>query len=455
MSTQPNSSVSGQILEKTTRTRVIQENEIPDFWTYIEQQTLPDAKHILYLYLVRDNKSIPYGVYSSHFPLRDGRVVPIYDREAFEQGIQSRFGGGVWRLILKCGSQKRTEARVFTGDGPTQPPPVETEHQPNLQGAKPFIQPTAADTTAQIASQAIETIAGQEHRAINLGLEMVRTAADTVKRYADHSGQPASGVAAELENEFKRAMIARMTQDPMAQLSQMLTLMRELNGNRDGNGLNLDGLRGVISFARELGLMGGAAAAGGPSSAGVEIVRTVTSIIPGAVDAFRATMEAWSAGKQAERDTAVIMSQPPGRPVMTNAVPVAPRSPFTPQTPPLPSAAAPNPSQPSPGAIVPPSTEFIEQRIVEIFRAPIPAEEAASRTLEFLHTLDGENPKASYVTLLANLGETGLVNTFHMRPLLKPATADMVRLLEFIRAFLRMHAEDLSEEATEQHTKPN
>lgn len=105
-----------------------------------------------------------------------------------------------------------------------------------------------------------------------------------------------------------------------------------------------------------------------------------------------------------------------------------------------------------------PSLEFIEQRIVELMRAPVSAEEAADHALEFLHTLDGDNPQPgkSYVLQLASAGETGLLQLFNMRPILKQATTNTPRLLEFIRAFLKLHAEDEKAQAEEANErKPN
>ena len=237
----------GKVLEKTTRTRIITESQAPDYWNYIEQQNLPDSDHVLYLYLNRDNRCIPYGRYTSHFQTRDGRLVPINDREAFEQALQARFGGGIWRLILKCGKQRKCEARVHTGDEPTLPPPVDGAAEAiggiptlTLQGASsnnPFtqhlVQPSAYGA-AQIAEKAIDTIAGQESKAVNLGLDMMSKAADVVQRFANQPPQTANGPADELQRALSAAVIARLAQDPMAQIAQFFTFMREMNSNLGG-----------------------------------------------------------------------------------------------------------------------------------------------------------------------------------------------------------------------------
>ena len=100
-----------------------------------------------------------------------------------------------------------------------------------------------------------------------------------------------------------------------------------------------------------------------------------------------------------------------------------------------------------------PSTAFIESRIIQILQQPTSAEEAADAVLMYLHTNDGPDtpPGQDSVTQLVKLGESGLVQLFNFRPKLKPATANMPRLLEFIRAFLKLYAED---QQTEQAPTP-
>lgn len=438
---------SGQVLEKTTRTRIVSESQAPDFWTYFEQQDLPAYDHLLYLYLNRDNRCIPYGQYTSHFPTRDGRLVPINDQEAFIQAVQGRFGGGTWRLILKVGKQRKCETRIFTGDGPTLPPPAEAETmQPMPQQPanpnNPFQQPRISDN-ATLAAHAIDTIAGQEHQAVNLGISMMTTAADTMKRFAARS-ENGNGADAEdeLSKALKTAMIARLTMDPLQQLAQMFSVFREVSGMAggvsNGNGVDLgkqlEQFRSVATLIRELGMVTGGGGAA-PNSTGAAIV----NMLPGIVAQGGQIAEHWRAGKEAERETAAMMMQPPPA-IPTQARP-ATAPPAAPPSPPI--LAQPRPAA-NGGTIVPPSTEFVELRIMDLFNAPISAEEAASRALEFLHTLSGANapPEASYVTQFARMGETNLVNMFNARPVLKPATGDMKRLLDFIRAFLKFYAEE-------------
>ena len=94
-----------------------------------------------------------------------------------------------------------------------------------------------------------------------------------------------------------------------------------------------------------------------------------------------------------------------------------------------------------------PSLEFIESRIVAIFQESTPAEEAANRVLEFLDTID-----PNVVEQLKSLGEAGVLNLFQSRPVLRPALANLPRLQEFIRAFLKEASEN---DPPAPGTKPN
>jgi hypothetical protein len=227
--------------------------------------------------------------------------------------------------------------------------------------------------------------------------------------------------------------------------------MREMNSNPTNGGTEIgrqmESLRSVFSIVRELGSQ-----AAPTVSTGAELLRVASNMVPGVIDGIRE----WRIGKEAERDTAVLMTQPQQRPTGPQPVPPrpAPAIPLPPVPPPQPPIAA----QSGNGA---PSTEFIESRIIElVLDVSMPADEAASRTLEFLNMLSGENAPLdrNYALQLATLGETELINLFNMRPILKPATGNMIRLAEFIRSFLKYHAEDLAEDTKaveETKGKPN
>lgn len=89
--------------------------------------------------------------------------------------------------------------------------------------------------------------------------------------------------------------------------------------------------------------------------------------------------------------------------------------------------------------------DFVDKKIIEILQRPVSAEQAADDAMAFLSALD-----ASALDQLSLLGEGGMLAFFQSRPILKAATNNMPRLVEFIRAFLKMHAEDKAAEAAGQ-----
>ena len=86
-----------------------------------------------------------------------------------------------------------------------------------------------------------------------------------------------------------------------------------------------------------------------------------------------------------------------------------------------------------------PSLEFIESKILEMFREPVSADEAADRTVAFLDTMS-----PAMVDQLRSLGEAGILRLFQSRAILQPAMQNLPRLQDFIRAFL-VHASDGAE----------
>ena len=79
-----------------------------------------------------------------------------------------------------------------------------------------------------------------------------------------------------------------------------------------------------------------------------------------------------------------------------------------------------------------PSLEWVESKIIEILREPLSAEEAADEVGAFLDRLD-----PTLMKTLSDQGEAKLIELFQARPVLRTATQNMPRLLEFIRAFLK------------------
>ena len=439
---------SGKTIETTTRQRVVEVTEpadqkSPDFWEYVRKiSTTEWAKHMVYLYRVEPKPSVPIQRSgNSYFTLPNNQTVPIGDQEELEFALAQHYGGGVFRLIVKKGPQWVAQERIEI-NAPVRAIPVPVE--PGAQGSGATVTPINGDATAQIAGKAIDTIAGQEHMAVRIGIDALNSAANVVRSFGD--GRPAPGAPADdITRQMMQVMINRMMQppqDPIELLAKVLALQAQLNPQQGG------GVTGKLLEAA-IDKFLNPVASGPAVSAGAELVRTLPSVAGYVSESIRE----WRMGMEAQRDGVMAMRAPVAagpQPTMTQSAPqVLPPRPNPTPTPP--NGAAP----PMTGA---PSLEFIEGRIIDLLRQPMSGEEAADRALEFLYTLDGENPDPgkSLVGQLASHGETGLLQLFQVRPILKQATANMPRLIEFIRAFLKLHADDQAEEGRAANDrKPN
>jgi hypothetical protein len=169
------------------------------------------------------------------------------------------------------------------------------------------------------------------------------------------------------------------------------------------------------------------------------LVRSLPTVVSGITNAITE----WRLGTEAQRDTAAMMAGKTITPA-PGVVNVAGRPAGQPSPVILP--APPAQGGPVPGA---PSYEFVESRIVKILNESETADEAASRAVDFLGTID---PGA--VAQLAGLGEGGLLNFFASRPQLKPATQNLPRLREFIQSFLKYASEGSGEPVGSEESPP-
>lgn len=417
----------------------------PDYWEFV--RSIPESEIGDYMIIL--SREDPGKVHvdsttSKFWDVPGYGPIWIADQEGLEMAVARVCGGGGYRLALK---RRKTSEWVcdvrFRIDLPpkqltpwyfNRPLSGQSEQNPNSNGN---IRPS--DPTTQIATRAMEMVAGQEHAAMNIGIDLFRAAGEVLKHPAQNP----------LGDELMRSLLARAINppaqpDPIELLTRVMTLQERVNpaGNNGGNPIMnriLD-----VAVTRLLEPVNVSPAV----SAGAEIVRSLPSIAGQFVEGIRE----WRLGKEAERDSVIAMQQPPQPPTQRGQPPPSVA------TPPILRPATPLPSvNPAVGGIVPPSTEFVESRIVQIFQAPISAQEAAERALEFLYTLDGENtpPEQSYVENLARMGETGLAQLFQARPILKVATANTPRLLDFIHAFLRVYQEDKKADEENAAGKPN
>lgn len=435
---------ASQVVETTTTRRIRpadanQEPKPVDFWQYIAAIPAADwQKHIVYLYRVEPQPSVPLQrTGSPYLTFAGGAQIPLTDQQEIEFALAQHYGGGTFRFICKRGAQWVAQERV-TISGPVRAVTVSPDAgagAPGISTGAATILP-AGDSNAAIAGKAIDVIAGQEHQAVRIGIDALGAAAQIVRQFGD--GRPApAGPMDELQRLMLQAVIARLTADPMEQFVKMFALLRELNpaGGSGGNSLTDK----ILTTAVERFM--NPPPAGAPVSASAELMRQLPQLgsqVAESLREFRMAQEAQVKAREAEvRIVAMQRGQVAPPPAPQVIPPAIPQNAQMPNQPAGPEASA--------GA---PTMEFVERKIVEILNRPVSAEQAADDAMAFL---DPIAPGA--IDQLAQLGEQGMVQLFTARPVLKQATANMPRLIEFIRAFLKLYAEDQA--ASTAGTPPN
>jgi len=424
---------AGQVEETVTRKRIVPADVVgaqktPDFWDYIEGLKPEDwspYRHKLFIYrYVREDAPVAMDPLEKNetglLVMLDNTQVPINNREEVEFGIAQKFGGGLFRLILKRGSERVTETRVHTEGPRKMVAPIRNE------STSPTIT-TMQDATAEVAHHAINTLAGQDRVVMDVAVNAVKGAAEIVQRMSAAS----SGGGSEADQMFRLMMVKALERmmapppDPLDLLTKLLTLQAQLNPSGQANPILARVLDGAVEKLLN------PPATGPSSSAGAELVRQ----LPQVASYVSSAIAEWRAGMEAQRDTAGIMRG------------VQPSGTGRPQPNPATILPAPAAQPKAEGPVGAPSFEFIESRVVKIMSESETVEEAAENVAEFLHTMD-----SGAVAQLTALGEAGLMNFFCTRPMLKPATTNLPKLQEFIQAFLKYASEN---GATEAGAKPN
>jgi len=418
---------SPETVETVTRRRVIPANQshedekTPDLWEYVRSigKLDPSAwqKHIIYLYRVEPAPSIPLQkCTSAFFTMPNGQQVPVSDQEEVEFALAQHYGGGVFRIIVKCGAQWVTQARIPIN---TQPRaitiPLSEAGQSGVSGISGPM--TDASATAQVAGRAMDALTAQERQSAEIGFRAMETAANVMQRFSTGGGSQD-----DLTKQFMAVMMQRMLQPP-PDLLELLTKLLAVVNQLSPQGKTDDLVGTVIKAGLDRIL--NPAPTGAPVSASAELVRQLPQIgsqVAESLREFRMAREA-EARIVAMQRTGVVAAQPqPARPAPQMIPPAQPA--------------------PSNGA---PTMDFVLGKVLEIFQRPTSAAQAADDALAFLDPLDD----GKVVEQLAQLGETGLMALFQAQPILKPATSNTPRLVEFIRAFLKMHAEDVQAAAIE------
>ncbi len=415
------------IVETTTRRRIIpvseaQDSKTPELWEYLRalpQQDWP--RHMVYGYRIEPGPKVQiFRCSEPQLTMPSGRRVPIADEQELEHAITQEFGGGVFRFLVKKGPQIITAGNMEIG-APARAIRIPVDPQaPNNNGNGPqIVTPySEASATAQVAGRAMDALTMQERQSAEIGFRAMSTAAEVMQRFGQSS--PQDDVLRQVLAELREQRRGMSLGEIIAAAGSIVALFKELGilGGNPMTGQILD-----VALKR---LLEPATPAGSPVNTGAALVQMLPTLGTQFVEGLR------EFAKVRENEANMMaMQRTGGAPVVT--------------TPPGPQVLPPtNPQPPSPGNGGAPSVEFVDRKIIEFLKAPsLSAEQAADEAMSFLETLD---PNA--VAQLASLGETGLLQFFSspQHPALQQATNNMPRLVEFIRAFLRMHAEDVAAE---------
>lgn len=431
----PDPPAANQTVVTTTTKQVlpIQNRATVDFWPYIEALKPEDwSKHIVYIYRTEPRVSM-YGDGASslekitgYLEIAPGKQIPFNSQEEVEIGIREKHGGKAFRLILKRGSERIAESKCSNDYPPRY-------HMPGIGGGSsdhPNITSYSdASATADVAKVAMSTMAGQERATTETAVRALDAASQVVMRMAQGTTPPPPSA---MDQAMQSMMVELMRRslnppppppapDPIEQMTKLAGLLNQFNGG--GGGAGLGPLAPIVTKFLETASdrVFNPAAASPTSSAAAELVRQ----LPGVAGYVTQAIREWRAGVEAQRDTAAMMT---GR-----SRPPAPAAP--PAAAPQPNMQPPPTQLPTPpgGEIVMPSLEFIEVKIIEIIEEGNPAEDTADDILSFIERMDSALPAQ-----LHSLGEAELLKLFQARPILQPALKNMPRLVEVIRAILRL-----------------
>jgi hypothetical protein len=410
-------SIGGETVETTTRRRVIptatSSDSKPDLWeTLYHLAANPHEweRHMLYIYRIEASGAmtpIAKGRQIVEMPVTH-KQVQVADKEELEFALRD-VSGGNYRILLKDGPQLKTATSVLIN--------APIRHVAEIESGRP-VQPNPGmvsqpngDSTAIVASRAFDAMNNQDRTGAEIGFRAMQTAAEVMQRFAT----PNSG-GGDIMQQFLAVAMQRLLApppDPLETLTKLLAVMSQLNPQRGQDETTAQIMKAALERLLN------PAPSGAPVSATAELVRSLPAIGSYFVEGVKHYAEA----RKNEMQMMAMQNR----------------------------GAQPQPGQPNPTLLPPTNTapaqpsgdqmEFVEKKIIEIFQHPISAYQAADDAMAFLDTLA---PNGQAIHQLAAMGEDGLLQFFAGRPILKAATSNMPRLVEFIRAFLKMHAEDVA-----------
>jgi hypothetical protein len=417
-------------------------NQMPELFEYIESLT-PERwiDHIAYLYR-DDPKATQYpgappayiDKFAGVIEVRPGYSVPMDDAGNIQQAIKDKFGGRVFRMIIKKGRERITEGR-FVNEAPPKYPDANPTH---FSGQLPQATQTADGNT--VAAKAIDAMANQQPDAVRLAMEVLRSASDIVMRQAAPAPAAAPAATNTLDDEFKRELVRRALAPPPDPF-EMFIRFKELVAPPATNSVKdtLD----LISTLKNSGLIGVAGRGGGGLvELGREMIPIVATTARDAIHEWRLGVEAQVRGVELSRG---MNPQPP-------AAPGAAQQPATmpPAIDATAQAAAPNPggdAAPQQPVNAEPPFDWLAIKIAEIVRdLNFTVDEAVDEALTFLYRASTPTriPGSGIVALLLDPpkldprlppGEQGLLTLFQHHPILKQVPVNP-RLTEFIKKFM-------------------
>lgn len=291
----------GQVVEETTRTRVLDsaaaepEKLSSDPFEYMDQTTREkwdQGEHICYLYRVEPpvyrNASGPTYVTKYATPI------------TMEQ-IQTEYGGGLWRLLIKRGRERVADRQFPVGGTPRDLTRAMQEFSPGSSNGVPASEP------GSVVSQAMSIVSDPRAReaqtqmwttAATSAIDLVRANATqqlTVKDILELAEKMNSRGAEKpfLETEVGKivvaaasalvtALVARVVTptDPLDQLTKMATVMSSLGGGSSSNDWKAALVNAAPQIANALKDTVHEMRLGTEAQAGINASRTLTASPP-------------------------------------------------------------------------------------------------------------------------------------------------------------------------------
>jgi len=346
--------------------------------------------------------------------------VPMNDAGTIQQAIKDKFGGRVFRMILKRGSERLTEA-TFSTEAPPKYPDT-TPQYANPQQHNPA-------TDASVASKAIDAMASQQPDAVRLAMDVLRSASEIVMRQANPPVTAAPTADSELDRAIRQATIQRLLSPPPDPF-EMFVRFKQLMGDGGANGSTNGLVEKVLSAAVDKILNPAP-----PVTGRTTLLDIGREFIPVLGTTVRETMHEFRLAREADaRIAELARGVAPAQPVP--AVPALPATavPAVPQPAPNPPAAAPQPA-------AQPSFQWVAERVANIVKnMEYSTDEAVDRVISFLYdtheTLVGLLLDPPKMDARLKPGKEGLVQLFTYEPALAVCMVNPPRVTEFIDKFI-------------------